>query len=425
MPLGDNSDFSILFGPQARARVVAAALRGEKAPPVGDELAQALERSRGAGDLANLLAASGDPAIAQLAQGVRHQAEQDVQSPEQRLRYARDSEQTRQLQDRAERMRDPGSPATALRRTLAKKWVPEVDTSQMTGMDLEPDMPLMERSYAADLRRVAGGGRGKGAGGSGTGTPGGDPISAIADAIVSGKQPPELKGLFKHGPMVRAELARRGFDLSGAMSDWSATQKHLSSLNSQQQTRLRQAVDATGEQVDNVERFYEDWKKAGTTTGLKAFNKASLAASKALGGTAGAAAQVLEGQINLLAGELGNVLMGGNSPTDHALSMAQTLLQGDWDQPTFEAAIKSLRRDIQIRRNSLAHSSAAGTSAGNLYARTDAAAEHAGAPAAPGPGAPVSAAQAAPAGGPKVVERRTINGRTLEKLSDGSIREVK
>jgi hypothetical protein len=194
-----------------------------------------------------------------------------------------------------------------------------------------------------------------------------DSVKEIADAIVSGDQPPDLKGLYKVGAPVRAELARRGFNLSTATQDWQATQKHLASLNGTQQTRLRQAVDATNEQLSNVERLYEEWRQAGATSGLKLFNRASLATAKQLPGAAGAAAQQLESQIALLTGELGNVLMGGNSPTDHALKLASQALNGEWNEQTFKSSIGNLRRDLQIRANSLKNATAAGLSPGNMY----------------------------------------------------------
>ncbi len=192
---------------------------------------------------------------------------------------------------------------------------------------------------------------------------------AIAQAIIDGKQPPELSKLYGLGGPVRASLASKGYDLTRATQDWTATQKHIATLNGPQQTRLRQAVDAAYNQLDVIEGLYNDWQKVGSTSGIRVFNKASLTAAKNLPGEAGAAAQALDGQIALAAGEFGQVLMGGNSPTDHALQLGAKMLQGDWNDQTFKKALKQLRIDFKIRQNSLTNAGVAGASEGNTYAQ--------------------------------------------------------
>jgi hypothetical protein len=197
---------------------------------------------------------------------------------------------------------------------------------------------------------------------------GGDSAEAIADAIVNGLQPPDTKGLYKLAGPVRAELAKRGYNLTTANLDWQATQRHVATLNGPQQTRLRQAVDASYHQLDVVEKLYQEWKQKGAVTGIRIFNRASLAAAKNLPGEAGAAAQALDGQIALLTGELGNTLMGGNSPTDHALTLASSMLASDWNEQTFTKGIQQLRTDLKIRQNSLQNSTPAGLSQPNAGA---------------------------------------------------------
>lgn len=188
-----------------------------------------------------------------------------------------------------------------------------------------------------------------------------DQAADIADAIVSGDQPPDMKGMYGLTGPVRAALKQRGFDLTRATLDWKATDKQIATLNGPQQTRLRQAVNATYDQLDVVDGLYDEWVRAGASTGLKAFNRASLATAKNLPGKAGEVATALEQQISLLTGELGNTLMGGNSPTDHALELAGKMLAGEWNEQTFKRAIKQLRIDLQIRKNSIANTGPAGS----------------------------------------------------------------
>lgn len=189
----------------------------------------------------------------------------------------------------------------------------------------------------------------------------------IANAIMHGDQPPTTTGLYRNAALVRAELARNGFNLARAESDWHATQKHLSTLNGQQQERLRQAVSFTADSLGIIEGLYDQWKKVGNTSGWKTFNKASLATAKQLPGEPGNIAHRLEAQINDLTSELGTVYKGGNSSTDESLKLAAGNLAADWNEKTFKDAIGQIRQNLDIRQNSIRHSQPAGVSADSPY----------------------------------------------------------
>jgi hypothetical protein len=197
--------------------------------------------------------------------------------------------------------------------------------------------------------------------------PNSDDPKQIADAIRRGEQPPDMKGLYRNTAAVRAELARNGYDLVKADEDWNATQKYLSTLNGQQQTRLRQAVSFTKDSLDQVQDIYDQWQKIGKTSGWKAFNKGSLETAKQLPGTAGDLAHRLEARVADLTSELGTVYKGGNSSTDESLKLAAKNLSGDWNEKTFKDAISDIRKSIQIRENSMKNTGPAGTSSGNAY----------------------------------------------------------
>jgi hypothetical protein len=76
----------------------------------------------------------------------------------------------------------------------------------------------------------------------------------IADAIESGDQPPTLQGLYRSAGPVRAELARRGFPLAQAETDWKAVQKHTATLNGPQQTRLMQSIVSASDMLEKIFR---------------------------------------------------------------------------------------------------------------------------------------------------------------------------
>lgn len=189
----------------------------------------------------------------------------------------------------------------------------------------------------------------------------------ITKAIANGDQPPTLQGLYRNAGPVRAELARQGVPLAKMEMDWNATKKYVSTLNGQQQVRLRQAISTASDSLDKIEALYNEFQQLAPTSGIRLINKASLAAAKQLPGRAGAVATNLESQIADITSELGNVYMGGNSPTDHSLALAAKNLSGDWNKQTFEEALKQTRQNIKIRQNSIRHAMPEGTSGDTSY----------------------------------------------------------
>jgi hypothetical protein len=198
----------------------------------------------------------------------------------------------------------------------------------------------------------------------------GDPQAIdIAEAIMRGEQPPDTKGLYRAARGVRAHLARNGYDLTTAQRDWQGVQAHIKNLNSTQQLRLRQAVETTSQGLDQIEQLYNRWQELAPVgvSGMKLLNRAQLAAAKNLPGEAGAVANALDAQINDLAGELGNVYMAGNTPTDHSMRLAASNLKSEWNQKTFEQALKTLRTALRMRSNSISNSMPQGVTPGSHY----------------------------------------------------------
>lgn len=190
----------------------------------------------------------------------------------------------------------------------------------------------------------------------------------IASAIMDGKQPPVLKNLYRNTGKIQASLARKGYDLARAQTDWNVTQKRLATMNSSQQVRLSQAVEFAYESLPLLKQRYEDWKNAVGVSGVKVFNKAALETSKNLPGNAGAAAQALETQIADITSELGTVYKGGNSSTDESLALAAKNFSADWNEQTFNRAYDLVEQNLRIRKNSIALSvNPVGVSANSPY----------------------------------------------------------
>lgn len=189
----------------------------------------------------------------------------------------------------------------------------------------------------------------------------------IAGAIQNGTQPPDLKGLYRFAAPVRKALAESGYDLTTAQKDWMAVTKHISTLNGQQQERLRQAIAFTYDSLDVIDKLYNDWKRLAPASGFKLLNKANLAIAKQTPGELGATATALEAQINDLTSELGTVYKGGNASTDESLRLAAGNLQADYNEAQFNKAMKTIRTNLLIRRNSILNSQPAGVSANSPY----------------------------------------------------------
>jgi len=194
--------------------------------------------------------------------------------------------------------------------------------------------------------------------------------SDVKEAVASmkeGSAPPLLPGrATKEYLATIAEAHRQGFDLAKANEDWQATSAHLKTLNGAQQTRMRQAVDVASHSLDVIDDLAEQWKGGK----FPLLNKGQLASAKAglLGPKAQEIATKLEAQISDVTSELGNVYMGGNSPTDHALQLAAKNLSADWTLSQLKAATDLSRQNLKIRANSMKNVGVAGASEGNAYA---------------------------------------------------------
>lgn len=193
-------------------------------------------------------------------------------------------------------------------------------------------------------------------------------IKDVVQMIHDGQATPDLtKYSFRDRTAIAAGLKRMGYNQALAQQDWTATQKHLATMNGAQQERLRQAISFTSDSLDNIEKLYDEWQKYGAAGGIKAFNRASMAAAKHMPGKAGEIATVLEAQINDLTSELGTVYKGGNSSTDESLKLASGNLKGEWNDQTFKRAVGQIRQNLKIRKNSVMSSQAVGVREGSPY----------------------------------------------------------
>lgn len=183
-----------------------------------------------------------------------------------------------------------------------------------------------------------------------------DDVNLVTQAIINGDQPPTLSGLYRNTLPVKAALEKQGFDLTKASQDWTSTNKMLSTMNGTQQTRLRQAVGTVKETLGLVDNLAEQWQAGGYPILNQANRK--LALQGVYGPEANSIATQLGAEIADITAEMGTVIMGGNTPTDHSLELAAQNLSADWSYPTLKAAIALARQNIAYRENSLKLSTA-------------------------------------------------------------------
>ena len=239
----------------------------------------------------------------------------------------------------------------------------------------------------------------------------------IAQGIIDGTQPPDMKGLFRYGAQVRAALAAKGYNLTSAMRDWQNVQKFNSTLNGATQTKMRQSTQFVADSIPYTRQLYKDWQATGLPTGYKIFNKAALTAATNLPGDAGEKARLLLSQLSHMTSEVGTMYKGGNNSTDESLRLAGETLQADWNPEQFMGALGQLEKNVQIRRNSWNSISPVGVTPGSPYL-------------APGQGEGGAAPSGSkpPAGALDNLEpghtRTFKNGQRWKKNADGSVEQV-
>lgn len=176
-----------------------------------------------------------------------------------------------------------------------------------------------------------------------------------AQGIMSGVLPPDQSTFsFRDRTVGMAEMARNKFNLSDANNEWKATQKFLSSMNSEKQVRLRQAITSVREALTGLSQLNNEVGKSE----LAPLNSAQLTIRANSGDPL--AVKYL-GQINIIRDELAQVFMGGNSPTDKALDLASQTLKGNWSNKQLQSAIDNINTNLQYRENAINFANVQGT----------------------------------------------------------------
>lgn len=186
---------------------------------------------------------------------------------------------------------------------------------------------------------------------------GADDGSIMGEAIRKGLMQPTVLGtrMTQFNKPTFDYLAKSGYDLQKATLDYYGVQRWLSTLNGPQQTRLRQAIDAVQSQFGLIRSYNQQLRSLVPRGQIKALNNASiqLALNGAYGPQAADVAKQMGDQMHLVGTELAQVMSGGYSPLDKAISDSGKILDLGRSPSQIDATLDNLDRDVGYRRNSI------------------------------------------------------------------------
>jgi hypothetical protein len=178
-------------------------------------------------------------------------------------------------------------------------------------------------------------------------------LKATVEGVAKGTVPPDPTKIASRRDLtnITGELAKKGLDLKQLSLDYQAEQSFIKSINSTQQVRLRQLIPSVLSGIDDLDSLNDQFKR----TGVKAFNKATVEYFANGGGTKEQQeiAQKFVSQMTVLADEMGSIFMGGNTPTDRSLNMAQQLFKGDFNDTALKASNEQVKRNLGYRQNAI------------------------------------------------------------------------
>jgi len=175
---------------------------------------------------------------------------------------------------------------------------------------------------------------------------------AIANGIEAGDLSPEIEKYGRPaGAAVSSVLAKRGVNVTRKVNEWKSVQRFYLSKQGTQQLRIRQSADVILQSMDEVDRLSQAWKAGG----FKTLNRAELylAQQGAYGEEAASLATQLEAQIAESVEAMANVYMGGNTPTDKAMKLAEQQLRGNWSAKVLADATALVRKNTNFRLNAI------------------------------------------------------------------------
>lgn len=194
---------------------------------------------------------------------------------------------------------------------------------------------------------------------------GGTDSAAIGDAIMSGKQPPVLTGLYRNAKGVRAYLGRKDFDLTRAQLEWTSAQKQIQSLNGPQMVRYSGLANSVVNTIDEVNRLAEQVQNSGIPA-LNAIKLKTYIQTQGNSPNGQLAAKYLAA-VGTLKEEFANLANGGYAPTEPAWKLAEQQINGDYGVQQLSASLGEVQRLIRYRLQGIPNFQTLGSPGQNRY----------------------------------------------------------
>lgn len=196
-------------------------------------------------------------------------------------------------------------------------------------------------------------------------SPNDNPAKGIADAVRAGLQPPDLKGLYRQGGAVRAQLAQDGFDLSRAQQEWESAHKQILSLNGPQMVRYAGLATSVVNTIDRVKELSQQLQLGGVPIA----NKAELTAFIQAAGNSekGQLATKYMTAVGVLQEEMANLVQGGYAPTESAWDLALKQVNGNYGVKQLDASLGEVQRLVRYRLQGIPNFQTLGPNAPNRY----------------------------------------------------------
>lgn len=176
-------------------------------------------------------------------------------------------------------------------------------------------------------------------------------LASVVAGMKKGTQNPNLTAYSRNDRTRLGALAEKeGVNLNQLAGEYNATKKFLQTKNSIKQVQLRQGISSVQQSVKHLREINKEFKRTGWTPA----NKAELAlAMTGTNPTKRDIATKYMTQIKVLTDELGQVFMGGNSPTDRALKLAEEVFQSNFGFDQMNATLDTVDTNLQFRLNAM------------------------------------------------------------------------
>lgn len=181
-----------------------------------------------------------------------------------------------------------------------------------------------------------------------------DDIANTVSGIGDGSLSPVLTNYsFRDRTQIASGAQQAGLNLNKMAGEYNAVQKFIGTANSATQTRLRQAIVSTNDAIDNLKQISSEFQRFSWTPANKVELMAALSGTDQ--GKRDIATRYMT-QLNVIKDELGQVFMGGNSPTDRSIGLAEGILNKNYGVKQLEAALSELRNNLGYRMNAIDNS---------------------------------------------------------------------